>query len=126
MRELPRYRFDPIRVRIDGKDYQAGSIILTKGCLYAGQYRLAPEAQPDERGFSAVLFERAGAGAALAYGAALPLNLLPHSSGIHRLKALRVEVLNPDRVPAQADGDAAGFAPLSVSDAPARIPVVVG
>ena len=72
LRELPRYRFEPIRVSIDGHERRAGSVVLTKGRLYAGQYRLAPEAQPNEPGFSVVLFERASPAAAMAYGAALP------------------------------------------------------
>ncbi len=126
LRELPRYRFDPIRVRIEEKEYQASSVVLTKGRLYAGKYRLAPEALPSEPGFSVVLFKRAGAGAAMVYGAALPLNMLPHAAGICRVRALKVEIGSTRQLPAQADGDAAGFAPLTVMDAPMPIPIVIG
>lgn len=126
LRELPRYRFDPIRVKVDEKEYQASSVVLTKGCLYAGQYRLALDAHPSEPGFSVVLFQRAGAGAAMVYGAALPLNMLPHTTGICRVRALKVEIRSVRQMPAQADGDAAGFAPLTVTDAPVPIPIVIG
>ncbi len=126
LRELPRYGFAPIRLRIDGEERQASSVIVTKGRLYAGQYRLAPEARPGERGFSVVLFDRGGPGAAMFYGAALPLNMLPHASGIRRLRATRVEVIGNESLPAQADGDAAGFSPLTVTDAAAPIQIVVG
>jgi diacylglycerol kinase (ATP) len=126
MRELVRYRFAPIRLRIDGQDMQVASAIVTKGRLYAGQYLLAPDAVSATAGFSVVLFERTGPGAALMYGAALPCDLLRHAPGVRHLRASRIEVVGDAAVPAQADGDAAGFGPLSISDAPGPIAVVVG
>jgi hypothetical protein len=62
-------------------------------------------------------------GAAL-YGAALPLNLLPHAPGLRLIPAREIEI--EGAYPAQADGDPSGSAPLRVTDAPAPIPVVVG
>jgi YegS/Rv2252/BmrU family lipid kinase len=126
MRELPRYPFAPIRLLVDGAELQAGSVILTKGCLYGGRYRLAPEARPDEPGFSVVLFDRSGPCAAMLYGAALPLDLLPRASGIRRLRASEIQFIGNERIPAQADGDIAGFSPLTVTDAAEPIQVVVG
>jgi YegS/Rv2252/BmrU family lipid kinase len=126
LRELPRYRFPPIRLRIDGEELQASSVIVSKGRLYGGQYLLAPDAMPSEAGFSVVVFGCAGAGPALMYGAALPLNLLGRAPGVRHFRASRIEIVGNDTVPAQADGDAAGFAPLHVMDAPAPIAVVVG
>lgn len=125
LRELSRYPFDPIRVRIDGEECTAASVVLTKGRLYGGNYQLAPEARPEEPGFSVVLFERSGARSALLYGAALPLDLLPHAAGIRRVRASRIEIVGNERIPAQADGDAAGFSPFTVTDAAAPIAVVV-
>jgi hypothetical protein len=59
------------------------------------------------------------------YGAALPLNLLPHVHGIRLLRADRVEILSCD-VPAQADGDPAGDAPVVIENAATPIQLVVG
>ena len=59
-RELPRYDYPIIRMRIDGRDAQAFGAIVSKGRLYAGQYLLAPGARPAEPGFSVVLFDRGG------------------------------------------------------------------
>ena len=126
LRELARYGFAPIHLRVDGEEMQAASAIISKGKLYAGQYLLAPDAVPALAGFSVVLFEHAGPFAALLYGAALPCNLLGRAPGVRHLRASRIEVIGNETVPAQADGDAAGFAPLSVADAPAPIAVVVG
>jgi YegS/Rv2252/BmrU family lipid kinase len=126
LRELARYRFAPIRLRIDGADMQAASAIITKGRLYAGQYLLAPDARPALAGFSVVLFERGGPGSALLYGAALPCDMLGRAPGVRHLRASRIEVIGNETIPAQADGDACGFAPLSVADAPGPIAVVTG
>ncbi len=126
LRELPRYRFPPVRLLVDGAELQAGSVIVTKGCLYAGRYRLAPEARPGEPGFSVVLFEHAGPYAAMLYGAALPLDMLPRAPGIRRLRASDIQIVGNEKIPAQADGDVAGFTPLTVTDAPGPIQVVVG
>jgi diacylglycerol kinase family enzyme len=125
MRELWRYGYAPIRVRIDGSDAEAASVIVTKGTLYAGQYLLAPAARPGEPGFSVALFSGRGPWSALMYGAALPLNMLPTAPGLRLLRASRVDILGDGQTPAQADGDPAGEVPISIRDAEQPIEVVV-
>lgn len=126
MRELLRYDYAPIRVRLDGVATEAGSVIVSKGTLYAGQYLLAPGARPGEPGFSVALFDRSGPWSALMYGAALPLNLLPNAPGLRLVRASRVEILGHGDVLAQADGDPAGEVPITVRDAATPIQIVVG
>jgi YegS/Rv2252/BmrU family lipid kinase len=125
MRELARYGYAPIQLRIDGREEEACSVIVSKGTLYAGQYMLAPDAKPGERGFSIALFGRAGPFSALMYGAALPLNLLPNAPGLRLLRGFCVEFLGEGQ-PAQADGDPAGEVPITVQDAAHPIEVVTG
>jgi YegS/Rv2252/BmrU family lipid kinase len=126
LREMARYDYAPIRLRIDGREAEAGSVIVSKGTLYAGQYMLAPDARPGEPGFTVALFERSGPWSALMYGAALPLNLLPCAPGLRLIRASRVEILGHGEVPAQADGDPAGEVPITVVDAAAPIQIVTG
>ena len=125
LREVVRYRFPPIRLCIDGREDEAASVIVTKGQLYAGCYLLAPGATPTKKGFTVALFDRAGPLAALGYGAALPFNLMPRMPGIRLLHANTIEIRSAG-IPAQADGDAAGEGPLTVTDAEAPVNVVVG
>lgn len=125
LREAARYKFAPIRLRIDGQQTEAFSVIITKGHFYAGRYMLAPGASPMEKGFTVVLFDRGGPVSALVYGAALTLNMIPRTSGIRLLRATTVEICCTD-IPAQADGDAVGQTPLLVTDAAAPVNVVVG
>ena len=126
LRQLPQYAFKPIPIRLDGQEMQAASVIVSKGRLYGGKYLLAPDALPGEPGFSVVLFERGGPAITLLYGAALPLHRLGRAPGVRHIRATRVEFTGNSPVPAQTDGDKAGFTPLTVTDAPGPIQVVVG
>jgi diacylglycerol kinase (ATP) len=126
MRELARYRFPLIRLRIDDMETEAASVIISKGRLYGGSFHLAQNAVPGDRGFSVVLFDRSGPLAAMMYGAALPMNLLGRSPGVRQIRAQRIDFVQNETIPAQTDGDSAGFAPLWVSDAPASIQIVTG
>ncbi len=121
LRELPRYDFAPVRLRIDGDAAVAGSVIIAKGSLYGGPYLLAPDARTDAPGFSVMLFEQAGIAAALLAGAALPLNLLGRVPGVVHRRASEIVLLDEAGRPAQADGDPAGTTPLHVSDAQAPL-----
>jgi YegS/Rv2252/BmrU family lipid kinase len=126
LREMARYSYRPIRILVDGAEMEAASVVVTKGALYAGRYQLAPGAHHNEPGFSVALFGAQGPGAALMYGAALPLNLLPHAPGMRLIRAQSVDILDNAGTPAQADGDPAGLAPLQVRNAPAALEVVTG
>ena len=125
-REMARYAYPAIRMRVDGVSVEAGSAIISKGRLYAGPYTLAPDATPGEPGFCVALFEHGGAAATLMYGAALPLNRLHRVPGLRLLRARCIELLDSPGIPAQADGDPAGHTPLSVTDAPEPLSVVIG
>lgn len=126
MGALFRYGYPTIRLRLDGAETEAASVIVSKGVLYGGHYCVARDASPHAPGFSVVLFERGGWAAAAMYGAALPLNMLGRAPGVRHVRATRVEFLGNAPVPAQTDGDAAGDAPLQVVDAAAPIHVVMG
>ena len=123
LRELLRYRFPRVPLRIDGELVETASAIISKGCLYGGSYRLVHDADPAAPGFSVVTFERTGAGAALMYGAALQLNLLPRAPGVRIRRASSIEI-PADGVPVQADGDPADGGPLSITDAEVPINIV--
>jgi diacylglycerol kinase family enzyme len=126
LREMLRYSYRPIQVRLDGVQAEAGSVVISKGTLYAGKYLLAPAARPSEPGFSVALFGGTGPCAALAYGGALMLNLLPRAPGMRLLRAHQIDILDNGHLAAQADGDPAGEAPMTIRDARWPISVVVG
>ncbi len=124
MREMPRYPFAPIRVSIGDRVEQVASVIVTKGRLYAGRFLLAPGADPRAEGFHVALFRDAGVVAAMRYGAALPLGLLPRMRGVEILRAGQIALDGAD-IPVQADGDAAGFLPNLICPAPQPMRIVL-
>ena len=125
LRELCRYDFAPITLRIDGQLTEAASVIVSKGCLYGGPFLLAPDAQAHEPGFTVALFRHGGPWSALLYGAALPLNLLPRTPGLKLFRAATIDILGNGSVKLQSDGDAAGFVPVHIRDSASAIAIVV-
>jgi diacylglycerol kinase family enzyme len=113
-------------VCIDGQEMPAINVVVCKGRLYGGPYLLAPGACPCAPGFSVALFGAGGTLAALGYGAALPLNLLPLVPGLSLVRGQVIEIRADRHVPAQADGDVAGTTPILIRDAASCIEVVVG
>ena len=122
MRESVRYNFPKIGISIDGVATEAGSVIVTKGRYYAGKHLLAADASPMAPGFTVALFDRAGPLSALAYGAALPLNLLAKMPGI-RLQ--RAEEIRIDAPRTQTDGDPGCCGPTLIRNAASPIQVVM-
>lgn len=118
--EASRYR--PVRylVEIDGRRFEAASVIVTRGRLYAGPYVVAPLATLAEATLHVCLFERWGRWQPLRFGAALVLGRLPRMSG-YRVVAghdVRISVHSDGgtqrRQPVQIDGDDALTLPVSI------------
>lgn len=124
--QLARYDYPTITVRLDGQEVHVRGVIVSKGTLYGGRYPVARGAVPATVGFSVVLFDRGGPLMTLAYGAALPLHLLGRAPGVRHVRAGQVEFPGNRPVPVQADGDKAGFLPLSIRDAPHPIAIIAG
>ena len=123
--ESVAYRFPRVRLCVDGKDYEAASVVVTKGRLYGGPYLLAPNAASTAPGFQVALFEHPGMFPALLSGAALPLGLLPRCPGVRVIAGRHVE-FSSGNIMTQSDGDALAGTPSAVDDARSPIPLVVG
>jgi diacylglycerol kinase family enzyme len=125
--ESVAYGFPKLRLSVDGKDYEAASVVVSKGRLYGGPYMLAPNAASTAPGFQVALFENPGTFAALLSGAALPLGLLPRCPGVRVIAAKCVEFASGNGpIMTQSDGDALVGTPFSVVDAASPISLVVG
>jgi len=125
--ESVAYRFPKVRLTVDGKPYEAASVVVSKGRLYGGPYMLAPNAVSTAPGFQVALFENPGTFAALLSGAALPLGLLPRCPGVRVVAGASVEFSSANEpILAQSDGDALAGTPRMVVNARCPIPVVVG
>ncbi|HUW80983.1 MAG TPA: diacylglycerol kinase family protein [Acidocella sp.] len=125
--ESVAYRFPKVRLSVDGRDYEAASVVVSKGRLYGGPYLLAPNAASTSPGFQVALFETPGMFAALLSGAALPLGLLPRCPGVRVIAGTCIEFYAGNGlIMTQSDGDALAGTPASVVNAGSPIPLVVG
>ncbi len=123
--ESVAYRFPQVLLKVDGKTFQAASVVVTKGRFYGGPYVLAPNAASTAPGFQIALFEHPGTIAALLSGAALPLGLLPRCPGLRIIAGRHIEFSSSSGpIMSQSDGDILPGTPLSVVDADAPIPVI--
>jgi YegS/Rv2252/BmrU family lipid kinase len=125
--ESVAYGFPKVCLTVDGKAYEAASVVVSKGRLYGGPYLLAPNAAPTQPGFQVALFENPGTFAALLSGAALPLGLLPRCPGVRVVAGTHVEfAAGNGAIMTQSDGDALAGTPFMVVNASNPIPIVVG
>jgi len=122
--EAGRYPFPRIELALDGVPTATHGVIVSKGQLYAGRYRLAPDATPLRPGFSVVLFDRPGALSALGCGLALPLGQVLRLPGVRTVPAQSVTVRGGS-APVQADGDPAGIGGFAVTAGDRSIDVVM-
>ncbi|HQT63095.1 MAG: hypothetical protein B7Z75_12530 [Acidocella sp. 20-57-95] len=125
--ESVAYPFPRVSLSVDGKTYEAASVVVSKGRLYGGPYLLAPAAEPTVPGFQVALFEHPGTLPALLSGAALPLGLLPRCPGVRVVAGRQVEfAAGNGPILTQADGDKLHGTPLTVLDASSPISLIVG
>jgi len=124
-----RFPADRFSVRLpDGRSFTAGTVIATKGRLYAGRFLLAPGADPGAAGFTLCLFPRATRWNALKAMVALPLGLLPRLGGLRMLPVDAAQIVcepASPAAPAQIDGDRGGACPVSIQPGPRAIEVMV-
>jgi diacylglycerol kinase family enzyme len=125
--ESVAYGFPGVQLTVDGKGYQASSVVVSKGRLYGGPYMLAPNAASTRPGFQVALFENPGTFAALLAGAALPLGLLPRCPGVRVIAGREVEFAAANGpILTQSDGDRLVGTPQMVVDALSPISLIVG
>jgi diacylglycerol kinase family enzyme len=119
---IEAHRYRPVRygVEIDGRHYEAASVIVTRSRHYAGPYVVAPDAALGKPLLHVCLFERWGRVHTLRFGLALLLGRLPRAGG-YRVVAgrdVRVSVLSDagenGEQPVQIDGDDALTLPVSI------------
>lgn len=103
--QLLRFAFEPYRVRIGGRTYQAASVVVANGRLYAGRYLFAPEAALERPSLEVCLFERGGRLRVIGYAAALLANRLPEVRTFRIIRTERLTIEGRAGEPVQGDGD---------------------
>jgi diacylglycerol kinase family enzyme len=115
------YRPERFRVRLDGSEHEAASVIVAKGHYYGGRFVVAPEASLEEPSFQVALFEHGGRLPALAAMTAMALGRLSCLPGFRLIKATTVGITSEGDAPVQADGDIVARVPVELSIASERL-----
>jgi diacylglycerol kinase (ATP) len=121
LRQLFLFPYSRYRVTVDGKSYDAASVVVAKGRLYAGPYVAAPEARLDSPDFQVCLFQRGGRWNAIRYALALTLGLLPRLKDYLIVSGRQVRIDGPAGDPVQGDGDIIAHLPVEIRLAPVSL-----
>ncbi len=113
------------RVEVEGKAYEAASVIVSKGRFYAGQFLLAPAARLDDGLLHVCLFERSGRWNLLRYAWALQWGRLASLPDFRIVTGRSVAIEGPAGDPLQADGDAMGQLPVKAELQDAALTLMV-
>lgn len=114
-----------LEVELDGRRYEASSVIVANGRLYGGKYLCAPHADLAEPVLQTVLMQRRGRWNAARYGIALMRGRLHELPDVQTVPGTRIRILGPEGEPWQSDGDLIGRLPVTVSVVPDAIEVLV-
>jgi YegS/Rv2252/BmrU family lipid kinase len=124
LRQLFLFPYGRYRVTVDGAAYDAASVVVAKGRLYAGPYVAAPDAGLDKPEFQVCLFQRGGRWNAARYAVALALGMLPRLSDYRIVSGREVRIEGPPGDPVQGDGDIIAHLPAVIRLAPVSLAIM--
>ncbi len=110
---LFRYPYPELSVRIDGKQSEATSVIVSRARRYAGDFVIAPEASLGSPVFHVRIFSGRGAGIYTRHVVNVLLGCAGHALESSTVVCDRVEVSAEGPVPIQADGELIGTTPVT-------------
>ncbi len=116
----PRYN-----VTIDGRDFVARTVIVTRARRYGGPFSLIPDAGLGTATLHVVMMQSYGFIPALRYGYALALGRLRQLPDVTVIPGLDIVIAGPDDEPVQIDGDIIANLPLTVSLDDKAVPFLV-
>lgn len=112
-------------VEIEGRSFNAASVIIAKGHYYGGRFVVAKHARIDDPRVHVAIFERQGRWNILRYATAIALGRISHLSDIKILESTEVKVAGSKGESVQADGDLASTLPLLVKIRPNPLSLVM-
>ncbi|HEX9943746.1 MAG TPA: YegS/Rv2252/BmrU family lipid kinase [Thermoanaerobaculia bacterium] len=120
-----RYPYPPLEVTADGERFDASFASVSNIPYYAGSFRLAPAARPDDGWFELVLFRGTGRAATLSFTFDLLRSSHVRRRDVTVRRVREVSLDGPAGAPAQVDGDVCQERlPLAVRLAPERLLVL--
>lgn len=122
--EALRWRWPPLRIVADGREYTAHMAVACKGRYYGGPHVAAPGARLDGDSLELLLFHGRGLRAQMRYALALLRGTVARQSDVTVVTARQVSITAAVPVPVQIDGDDGGSLPLTLAMAPRPLTVL--
>jgi diacylglycerol kinase (ATP) len=119
------YRYPLVDVEADGERVRGALVMVFNLPRYATDLPLATDAVADDGFLDWLVFEKPGSLRLAGYALSVWLNRHRRRGDVFHGRARRIELSCQEPVPLEIDGEAAGFAPLSIEVVPAALKVIV-
>lgn len=119
------YRYPLIDVEADGRRVRGALVMVFNLPRYAANLPLATDALADDGLLDWLVFEKPSSLRLAGYALSVWLDRHRRRGDVFHGRARRIELSCQEPVPLEIDGEAAGFAPLSIEVVPAALRVIV-
>jgi diacylglycerol kinase family enzyme len=109
---LFRFPYRRYRVTIDGRSWDAASVVVANGHFYGGRFTVAPQARLDDPHLDVCLFLGSGPWNVVRYGLALLLGRLDRLADVCVVRGSEIVIDGAAGEPVQCDGDVVARLPL--------------
>jgi len=113
-----------LQVTVDGKIYDAASVVVSNARFYGGRYILAPEARLADPLLHVCLFRHGDVLHILRYALALQRGLLLRENSFRIVTGREICIEGDPGAPLQADGDIVAHLPVRISPLPHALSMV--
>lgn len=114
----------PLAVTVDGKGYEAASVVVSNARFYGGRYLLAPAARLEDPLLHVCLFRHGDLRHILGYAVALQRGRLAGSDGFEIVTGRDIHIEGDPNTPLQADGDIIAHLPVRLASLPHALRMV--
>ncbi len=122
--QMSRRKPPPLCVTVDGRAYEAASVVVSNARFYGGRYLLAPEARLTEPQFHVCLFRHGDTLSILRYALALQHDRLAEDERFRIVTGRNIRIEGDPGAPLQADGDIIARLPVDICPLPGVLRMV--
>jgi diacylglycerol kinase (ATP) len=122
--QMSRRKPPLLHVTVDGRDYEAASVVVSNARFYGGRYLLAPAASLAEPLLHVCLFRHGDTLSILRYAMALQHGRLEEGERFRIVTGRDIRIAGDPGAPLQADGDIIARLPVSISALPNALRMV--
>ncbi|MGD1878358.1 MAG: diacylglycerol/lipid kinase family protein [Kiloniellaceae bacterium] len=122
--QMARQQPPPLKVTVDGRVYEAASVVVSNARFYGGRYLLAPQASLADPLLHVCLFRYGDVLHILRYAMALQRGVLLREKSFQIVTGHDIRIEGDPGAPLQADGDIIAHLPVRISALPHALKMV--